>query len=166
MLTRDAGYGPGMTDDPGVMGNLPRSRPGRRSSKRGGATGDSAAKPATEVTASSAPAKPKTANASKTTKATGGKSAAGRSTVKKPAAKPAAGKRTRTAGSTTTSARGRASAAQRKPSPPQGDQGPPRQEQATHGSTDPVTGAVLLAGKVVEGGLKVAGGIIKRLPRP
>jgi hypothetical protein len=36
----------------------------------------------------------------------------------------------------------------------------------TKGGTDPVTGAVLLAGKVVEGGLKVAGGILKRLPRP
>jgi hypothetical protein len=152
MLTRAAGYGPGMTDDPGVMGNLPRSRPGRRSSKRGGATGEST--------------KPKAAAASK---AAGGKSAAGRSTAKKPAAaKPAAAKRTRTAGSTTASARGRtsASAGQRKPSPPQGDQGAPRQEQVTQGSTDPVTGAVLLAGKVVEGGLKVAGGIIKRLPRP
>jgi hypothetical protein len=149
-----------MTDDPGVMGNLPRSRPGRRSSKRGGTTGADAPKPATEVTASSASAKAKPAS---------GKSAAGRPTAKKTtAAKPAAAKRTKTAGSTSPSARGRASASagQRKPSPPRGDQGPPRREEATHGSTDPVTGAVLLAGKVVEGGLKVAGGIIKRLPRP
>jgi hypothetical protein len=148
-----------MTDDPGVMGNLPRSRPGRRSSKRGGATGGTDPKPATEVTASSASAKPK---------ATGGKSAAGRPTAKKTtAAKPAAAKRTRTTGSTGASARGRASAsASRKPAPPQGDQGPARREEATHGSTDPVTGAVLLAGKVVESGLKVASGIIKRLPRP
>ena len=147
-------------DDPGVMGNLPRSRPGRRSSKRGGATGGTDAKQATEVTASSASAKPK---------ATGAKSAAGRTTAKKTtAAKPAAAKRTRTAGATGASARGRASATagQRKASPPQGDGSPPRREEATHGSTDPVTGAVLLAGKVVEGGLKVAGGIIKRLPRP
>jgi hypothetical protein len=149
-----------MTDDPGVMGNLPRSRPGRRSSKRGGASDTGGPKPATEVTASNASAK---------TKPAGGKSAAGRSTAKKStAAKPAAAKRTRTAGSTGPSARGRASAgaSQRKPSPPQGDQGPPRREEATHGSTDPVTGAVLLAGKVVEGGLKVASGIIRRLPRP
>jgi hypothetical protein len=43
---------------------------------------------------------------------------------------------------------------------------PSQAQQPAQGSTDPVTGAVMLAGKVVEGGLKVAGGIIKRLPRP
>ena len=142
-----------MTDDPGVMGNLPRSRPGRRSSKRGGSTGGADPKPATEVTASSA-AKPKPA--------AGAKSAAGRPTARKPAAKRPAARKT-TAGSTNPTARGRASASQRKPA---AAEQPPRQEEATHGSTDPVTGAVLLAGKLVEGGLKVAGGIVKRLPRP
>ena len=144
-----------MSDDPGVMGNLPRSRPGRRSSKRGGGAG-SEAKPETEVTAASAP------------KAKSGKSAAGR--AKKPATtkRTTAGKKTTAAGSAPGSARGRASAStrQRKAAPvPQPDSAP-RQEEATQGSTDPVTGAVLLAGRVVEGGMKVASGIIKRLPRP
>ena len=132
-----------MTDDPGVMGNLPRSRPGRRSSKRDTTRGRAkATEQTTEVTAASAQSKP-----------SAGKSAAGR--PKKSTPKRTAAKRTTTAkGSAPSRARARAS-----------DQ-PPRQETATHGSTDPVTGAVIFAGKVVEGGLKVAGGIIKRLPRP
>ena len=127
-------------DDPGVMGNLPRSRPGRRSSKRGGAT---------DATASTA--KPKPAS---------GKSAAGRPTAKRATAKQSAtAKRTTTAkGTAGPGARTRAKSQE----PPAG---PPRSERVTHGSTDPVTGAVLLAGKVVEGGLKVAGKVLKRLPR-
>jgi hypothetical protein len=139
-----------MSDDPGVMGNLPRSRPGRRSSKRDGSTGDSTARTTTQASASAAAAK---------TESTGAKSAAGRSTARKPAAKRATGKRTATAGSTSATSRGRASASagQRKPAAASAEQPPPRQEKATHGSTDPITGAVLLAGKVVEGGLKVAG---------
>ena len=32
------------------------------------------------------------------------------------------------------------------------------------GSTDPLTGAVRLAGKVAEVGLKTAGGLLRRLP--
>lgn len=143
-----------MTDDPGVMGNLPRSRPGRRSSKRGGATGGSGSTPDTEVTASSAKPKPP-----------GGTSAAGRTKAKKPAATRTAGKKTTAAGSRPASVAGaRARVGQREAAP--AEQPAARREQATHGSTDPVTGAVLLAGKVVEGGLKVAGGILKRLPRP
>ena len=42
------------SDDPGVLGNLPRSRPGRRSSKRGGASG--AAKGPSQRSSSSRPA--------------------------------------------------------------------------------------------------------------
>jgi hypothetical protein len=128
------------------MGNLPRSRPGRRSSKRDGGRASKPAEttPATEVSASG----------TGTPKASGaGKSAAGRPTAKKAAPRraPAGGRKTTAAGSR---------AASRPAAPPTRD----REEQA--GGTDPVTGAVLLAGKVVEGGLKVAGGIIKRLPRP
>jgi phage protein D len=141
-----------MTDDPGVMGNLPRSRPGRRSSKRGGASEAAAPKPASEVTAQSS-AKPKPSTAAR------GKSAAGR--AKKPAGARTTAKRPASSASrarTRADSQGRAAA--------QGAPDDVRQEQATHGSTDPVTGAVLLAGKVVETGLKVAGGIVKRLPRP
>ena len=100
-------------------------------------------------------------------KPAGGKSAAGRP-AKKPAAKRTPGKRTTVAGSTSASARGRAgaSASAKKPAEAKAAASQPRQEEATQGSTDPVTGAVLLAGKVVEGGLKVASGIIKRLPAP
>jgi hypothetical protein len=130
-------------DDPGVMGNLPRSRPGRRSSKREGASKTDAAKPA-------GAAKPAAA-----------KSTAKKTTARRPA------KRTSTSGakstrpkSPTASASRTRTRAQQKTAPPQS---PP---QEVRGSTDPVTGAVMLAGKVVESGLKVAGGIIKRLPRP
>jgi hypothetical protein len=54
-----------MADDPGVMGNLPRSRPGRRSEKRasGGSGSGGSAKPrkpaAAKASAGSAGAKPR-----------------------------------------------------------------------------------------------------------
>jgi hypothetical protein len=116
-------------DDPGVMGNLPRSRPGQRSSKRdGGAPKSAAAKPTAKKTTTRRPAK--------RTSKSGAKSTA------------------------TTSPRARAQQKTTRPSPDR----PP--QPAPSGGTDPVTGAVMLAGKVVEGGLKVAGSIIKRLPRP
>ncbi len=137
------------------MGNLPRSRPGRRSSKRGG-DGDNAAK--------SAAGKPSAATASKTTAASG-KSAAGRSTAKKTTPRRPAAKRTTASGAKPPATAHTRPRAQQTPKPkPSAEQ--PASRQATGGSTDPVTGAVMLAGKVVEGGLKVAGGIIKRLPRP
>jgi hypothetical protein len=47
------------------------------------------------------------------------------------------------------------------PPPLRGPEGPP-----PAGSTDPLAGAVRLAGKVAEAGLKTAGGLLKRLPRP
>jgi hypothetical protein len=93
-----------MPDDPGVLGNLPRSRPGRRSDKRGGR------KPAS---ASTAQGKPK---------------------AKRPAAK---------AGGTA----GR------------------QRTQAEAQSVDPVTEAIRLAGQAAALPFKVAGEVIKRLPR-
>lgn len=152
-------------DDSGVMGNLPRSRPGTRSSKRG-VSGGSAPRPATEVTAQSGTSTPGSTSSASAQEAGGGKSAAGRP-VKKPAARrPAAGKTT-AAGSRSTSPSSASRARTRAPQEsPGASDGPVRREEATQGSTDPVTGAVILAGKVVETGLKVAGGIVKRLPRP
>jgi len=137
-------------DDPGVMGNLPRSRPGRRSSKRDG--GNQA-----KSTGSAPPAKPAKAAASGKARAAG-KSAAGRTTAKKTT--PRRSSASRSSAGPNTSARTRARTTQK----PAGASS--TRETTTRGSTDPVTGAVMLAGKVVEGGLKVAGGIIKRLPRP
>jgi hypothetical protein len=105
----------------GILGNLPRSRPGVRSEKRAG--GAAAPKPAA--------AKPKPAAAKP-------KAAASRP-------KPAAAK-TR--------------AASAKPSPPP----PPPKEP------DTVERAVQLVGDVAETGIKiaakVAGGVLRRLPRP
>jgi hypothetical protein len=67
---------PRVSDDPGVMGNLPRSRPGRRSEKRaGGAKG---------------PAK------STTSKSSGPKATSKRSAAKAPRARPSAERAPRT----------------------------------------------------------------------
>ena len=149
------GYVPRMSpDDPGVMGNLPRSRPGRRSSKRGGdaaageSTESSAAKPATTAKA--------TSSTSSSAKSGPSRPAAKKTTPRRPAAKPTTASGAKPAGSARTRARATES--------PTAEQ--PASRQPSGGGTDPVTGAVMLAGKVVEGGLKVAGGIIKRLPRP
>jgi hypothetical protein len=95
------------TDDPGVLGNLPRSRPGRRSDKRGGTTVKATAKKSSTTVKSTARAKP----------------------------------------------------AARKPPKPA-----PRPVAEEPRSTDPLTGAVRLAGKVAEAGLKTAGGLLRRLP--
>jgi hypothetical protein len=131
-----------MSDDPGVMGNLPRSRPGRRSSKR-----DGGAKPEVSPTGGVKPAaKAKPAR---------GKSAAGRTSARKTSVSKPSPAPSRT----------RARAAESPQTPPR-EQPAARTEAAPQGGTDPITGAVLLAGKVVEGGLKVARGIIKRLPKP
>jgi hypothetical protein len=127
-------------DDPGVMGNLPRSRPGRRSSKRGGTGGGG--------TSGDGAAKPKAAKST----------AAKKTTASRPA------KRRSTSGAKAGSAPRPRARAQQRTKPPAASQSPPQAD--VRGSTDPVTGAVMLAGKVVEGGLKVAGGILKRLPRP
>ena len=95
-----------MPDDPGVLGNLPRSRPGRRSDKRGGRK----------------PASPG--------------SAQGKPTAKRPAAK-AGGAAAR----------------------------PRQRTQAEAQSVDPVTEAIRLAGQAAALPFKVAGEVIKRLPR-
>jgi hypothetical protein len=95
-----------------VLGNLPRSRPGRRSDKRGGTTVKATATKSSTTVKSTARSKP---------------------AARKPAA--------------------------RKPPKPA-----PRPVAEEPRSTDPLTGAVRLAGKVAEAGLKTAGGLLRRLP--
>jgi hypothetical protein len=111
-----------MADDPGVLGNLPRSRPGRRSEKRGGTWSEAAGSGAAAGGASEAP------------------------------------KRQARARKTATASR---STASRKPQP---RPAPPPS------SSDPLSDAIRLAGGVAEASVKtavkVAGGVLKRLPRP
>jgi hypothetical protein len=131
-----------MSDDPGVMGNLPRARPGRRSEKRGGAGA---------------------AKAGGRSKAGGTKAGASRSGAKASAAKGRAG---------TAKARGSRSGAASKPRARSGSAASPRSRPKTaepaarsgQSSFDPVGDAVRVAGKVAGAGLKVAGGVLKRLP--
>jgi hypothetical protein len=104
----------------GILGNLPRSRPGVRSEKRAG--GGSAPKPAAATAKAAAP-KPR-------------------------AAKP------RVTG----------------PVPPKAAPAPPAPPPQPPSGRDPLEQAVHLAGEVAETSLKVfakvAGGVLRRLPRP
>jgi hypothetical protein len=100
-------------DEPGVLGNLPRSRPGRRSDKRGGAGARPAAK-----------------------RATASRSSAG------------------------SQRSNRATTTARKTAPPRRRPQP----SSRSSSSDPISQAVQLAGKVAAVGVKTAAGIIKRLP--
>jgi hypothetical protein len=123
-----------VSEDPGVLGNLPRSRPGRRSDKRAG--GEAWSEAAGSAGAAGGAAKPAAR-----------KSAAAGGARRKPASTGArAGSRT-----------------------------PPRQRKAPvapepSGAADPVSGAIRAAGQLAEAGVKtaakVAGGVIRRLPRP
>jgi hypothetical protein len=142
---------PAMPDDGGVLGNLPRSRPGRRSAKRarpeeGAGPKDRAAD--RSARAAGRPAKT-SAKAASRAERSGAKAAAGpsqarpRSTAR---AKPAAAGR-RAAG---------AAAGEERPAPQRG--GDP--------VTDVIRGVAGLAGT----GAKVAGGVarelLRRVPRP
>jgi hypothetical protein len=118
----------GKSDEPGVLGNLPRSRPGHRSEKRGGGVRAAAA-----------------ATAADAAKVAGRKPAAARS---KPAAKP----------------RRKPAAASRPKAEPPRKRPQPVAETAAPTASDPLTGAVRLAGKVAEAGLKTAGSLLRRLP--
>src|SRR4051812_31699505 len=138
------------SDEQGVLGNLPRARPGVRSSKRRGSSGTATGTEASgKASGKSAPAKAR-ASAAAGTKPNA-ESAPSKRAAAAPRPKPAK----------------RAAAASRpKPAPPPRPERnapqPPTDQQ--RGSTDPLTGAVRLAGKVAEAGLKTAGGLLKRLP--
>ena len=126
-----------MTDDPGVLGNLPRSRPGRRSEKRGGTWSEAAGAAAAAGSASEAPKRQARARKSGTaTRSTASHSAASR--------KPRASAGTRPA--------------QPRPAPPPSS------------SSDPLSDTIRAAGGLAEASVKtavkVAGGVLKRLPRP
>jgi hypothetical protein len=134
-----------MSDDKGVLGNLPRSRPGRRSDKRAGDAPDTVAPAAGRL----ADAAEKAATRSEQTDAA----------VPKPprpaAAKPRAAKRARP------------KAAAPPKSKPVPDPSAPAPE-ATGG--DPVTEAARAAAKAVGAGVKIGTGlaqeVLRRLPRP
>jgi hypothetical protein len=123
------------SEEPGVLGNLPRSRPGHRSDKRGGAR-------ATAAEGNSPAASPSTTRPAKATR-TGAKPPPKKRVA---AAKSAAARPT----------------AEREPAA--GQARPSSSEPAQQGPTDPLTGAVRLAGKVAEAGLKTAGSLLRRLP--
>lgn len=187
-------------DESGILGGLPRSRPGRRSDKRGGGgpaqdpPSEGSTDPAgrgtepTETERRAARAK----STATTKRAPGGRAAAassgttakrGGAGVKRAGGAKAGGARAgasakasggaRPGGASRTSAgaaSGRAGAARaaRPVTPPQvppaGAQAPAGQPESGDGSQLPAP--VRVAGQVAQAGLKVAGGILKRLPRP
>jgi hypothetical protein len=130
-----------VSEDPGVMGNLPRSRPGRRSEKR-------------ETAGRKAPA----AKGTTARKASGGATRKGRAGASTRASRDTAGRtpsssrRARPAAS-----RGAATADARAA---RGD------GSTTRSGGDPLTDAVRVAGKLAGAGLGIAAGVLRRLPRP
>jgi hypothetical protein len=138
-----------MTDEDGVLENLPRSRPGQRSDKRS-ATPNEAAKPDLSASAPKR-AKPAAAKAKPATKHA--KSAAKQA---KPAAqepKPASRPKPRTA-----------------PAQPAAEKPPPVGQEAQSGGSNPVGEVVRTVSSLAGGGARaardVARGVLRRLPRP
>jgi hypothetical protein len=131
-----------MNDDEGVLGRLPRSRPGTRSEKRAGSAGPKEGAPAKSRPAAGA--------------ARAAKGSEQRATK---ASRPAKGATARPAARKT---RGAAQA----PKTPPPHSAPPERGQAG----DPIAGAVRAGVRAAEGGVKLAGGLtrglLRRLPRP
>jgi hypothetical protein len=183
-------------DRPEVLTSLPRSRPTRRSAKRGAANnGDAAATEAEPKTAAKAKpkpkakAKPKSATAAKKKPATAAKA----KPKAKPAAKPKPKPKAKAAAKPTTAAKPKAKAApkrtakraalkdvsaRRKPEPvssasPGLDEFP---KEPPSGPVDPPSGSELLqsaakaAGEIAQAGITVGRealkSVTKRLPRP
>jgi hypothetical protein len=141
------------SDEPGVLGNLPRSRPGHRSDKRGG--GARGAPTGTSGSAGGAASRAKASGSSSRAKATRGAAAKRKSTARG----------ARAAKASDSAAARRARPAPKPETPRRPEPGAPRSpEPAAHRSTDPLTGAVRLAGKVAEAGLRTAGDLLRRLP--
>jgi hypothetical protein len=121
-------------DDPGVLGNLPRSRPGRRSDKRASGGAGARKQPAAGGTAKRGGTQARaTATSQRAKRSSGTKSAARKTTPKTTAPKTS--------------------------TPPRR----PTQPRDTGGGGDPLSQAVRLGGKVAETGVKTAVGILKRL---
>src|SRR5262245_27991726 len=142
-----------MDDDGGVLGNLPRSRPGRRSEKRAGAKqGGAAAKPATTSKRAAAP------GAAGAERPAASAERAARSAERRdaPAARQAPGSEARAP---------RRAAAAREERAAAG-----RDEAAGRAGSDPVGDAIRTATKVAGTGVRVAAGVahevLRRLPRP
>jgi hypothetical protein len=145
------------SDEQGVLGNLPRSRPGRRSARRGSGS-ETASVTAGEQATSSAPAKAAPSTRAKAARAKAKASRSGAKTAPRSGAKASKPR-------STTKASSPRAAAKPRPAPRSEPSAPPRApEHDPRGGTDPLTGAVRLAGKVAEVGLKTAGGLLKRLP--
>jgi len=125
-----------VADDPGVMGNLPRSRPGRRSEKRSTGASGRGRKPAG---AGSTPARTAAAPSSS---GEGGAPA-------RPAPAPRSARKPSTGRGSTTAARAERAAA-----------------RAGAGGPDPVGDALKVAGKLAGAGLGIAAEVLRRLPRP
>jgi hypothetical protein len=134
-----------VTDDPGVMGNLPRSRPGQRSAKRAGSGGSAK----------------KAAGGGKQT-AGGAKPAAGRAKAAKATGRAKAAKAT--GARAQRSARPKATASRSRPARPADEAR--RQPQPATSGPDPLGDAVRVAAKLAGAGVGVAAGILRRLPRP
>ena len=135
----------GDNEEPGVLGNLPRSRPGRRSDKRttGGARATKAAGAAKASGSKGSKASSSTGTRAKrpATAASGRKSGARASTARK------APRSTGAPASAAASAR----------------QEPPSRREPAQRSGDPLAQAVHLATKVAETGVKTGVGILRRL---
>lgn len=140
------------SDEPGVLGNLPRSRPGHRSDKRGGASRGGASAVAKASSAGSAAKGAPSTRAKAARAKASAKSASSRTTARKAGGDPKPTARPKPP---------RKPPGRSMPPPLKGPEGPP-----PVGSKDPLLDAVRLAGKVAEAGLKTAGGLLKRLPRP
>jgi hypothetical protein len=158
----------GDRDEQGVLGNLPRSRPGVRSDKRGGgrrASAGAAAGPSGGGAASSGGGKASPfARASTPARAKPKASA-----PPKPKPKPKAPARAKPKAAAA-KPKARAAARPKPPAAPHGDPlvdrdpAPPTREEPRRESSDPLSGAVRIAGKVAETGLKAVGGLLRRLP--
>lgn len=135
-------------DDSGVMGNLPRSRPGRRSAKR-----DAASTPR-----AGAPAKPRSSGAANPRASASGKARSAGAAPKR------AGSASR--GRAASSSRGKPPTRERARAASDERRRKVATAQSSSGGFDPIGDAVRVAGAVVGVGLRVAGGIARRIPRP
>jgi hypothetical protein len=168
-----------VTEEPGVMGNLPRSRPGRRSAKRAASGGGQ--KRAAEVK----PAKPKATRAKgaakPAAKASGAKASAAKTSAAKASGAKAsgAGAKARAGGSTRATGSAKAKPTRARPGGPAATTPSAGLEQETapraavreervetSQGSDPITAALRLGMAVGDAGLKAVAKIVERLPRP
>ena len=153
---------PAMADDEGVLGNLPRSRPGKRSEKR-----DSAGRPSNAARKAAVKAEAAGKAAAKPARASNAKAPAAKAGAKpRRAATPKRGRKA--AGSGAPAQRGATSAraSRVEPVPVR----PQPAEPAAQQSGDAVANAVHAAATVAATGVRVAGAvtreIMRRLPLP